>query len=277
MAKQKLPAVGDKIPVKKFHVSKYNVRHEHPFGETDEDKRLIAQLRRGNILQSFKARPEGNEYGVYMGRRRFLAKKFLGTKMFEVGKDCIIEEIDGDMAREASLVENLPLLQKDMDPITRAEALNKVLSFGGGGLRQTAARLGMSPSTLSQYLKVLELAPRMREAVRKGLIPYMGKTGTYSALGLAKLDLSTEKQEELAELLFKEGPKMLWAKIDEMQTGKRKRGLPKDVYVILRTTFDKRWKPDVETWKKLEKLAESKNMKVDEYTKWVLSEHVKNA
>jgi len=45
---------------------------------------------------------------------------------------------------------------------------------------------------------------------------------------------------------------------------------------VLRTTFDKRYKPDVELYEKLNELAEAKNMKLDEYCKWILTEHVKS-
>jgi hypothetical protein len=55
-----------------------------------------------------------------------------------------------------------------------------------------------------------------------------------------------------------------------------KRGAPRGVYIVLRTTFDKRYKPDVELYKKLNELAITKNMKIDEYCKWILREHVKS-
>jgi len=46
--------------------------------EREEDRALIDQLRRGRIIEPFKARPEG--YGVVVGRRPFLAKKDVGAK-----------------------------------------------------------------------------------------------------------------------------------------------------------------------------------------------------
>ena len=58
------------------------MRVEDVFGESDEDRALIENLRKGTIVHPFKARPEGNGYGVYVGRRRFLAKKAIGTKHF---------------------------------------------------------------------------------------------------------------------------------------------------------------------------------------------------
>ncbi len=269
--------LGEKMAADKFHVSKYNVRYGQPFGESQEDKSLIEQLRRGKIINPFLARPEGeNSFGVYVGRRRFLAKKYLGTREFEVGKDCLIEDIDGDAAREASLIENLSILRKGVDPITRATALNQIMSFGGGGLRQTAARLGMAPSTLSEYVRVLSLSPKIQDVVRKGLLPFKGK-GTCSALGIAKLEFGSIAEDELAELVINEGFEALAKELDRRTAGRKKRGIPKDVYDVVRITYNKKWRDDVQVYQKLESLAEAKGITLVEYVKSVLEDHIKSS
>jgi len=270
MVKKEWSKIGDRVPVERFHVSPLNVRAEEAFGEAEEDKLLIAQLRRGRIIGPFKARPEGDDYGVFVGRRRFLAKKEAGAKHFVFGVDCLIEEISDENAREASLIENLKMLQKEMNPITRAKALNEVISFSTVGLRETARRLGVSASTLSEWLKVLDLSPRMQEVLAKGLLFYT------DALMIARMELGTDLQDELAEVLETEGPGAFMKELVRFSKGKMKRGVPKGVYMVLRTTFDKRYKPDVELYEKLTELAKTKNIKLDEYCKWVLAEHIKS-
>lgn len=270
MPEKELPKGGDSIPVQKFHVSPLNVRAEEPFGVTEEDQQLIAQLRRGKIIEPFKARPEGDGYGVFVGRRRFLAKKDVGTKSFVVGADCIIEDVSDEEAREASLIENLDILRKSMNPIARAEQLAEIIAFSPSGLRGTARRLGLPASTLSEWLKVLELSPRMQDVVRKELLGYT------EAMKLARMKLGETLQDELAEVLENEGPEAFERELVRVSKGKKKRGVPKGVYIILRTTFDKRYKPDVELYEKLIELAKAKNMKLDEYCKRVLTEHVKS-
>jgi ParB-like chromosome segregation protein Spo0J len=270
MVVKELVEVGGRIPVEKFRVSALNVRAGEAFGEAEEDKRLIAQLRRGRIVGPFKARPEGEGYGVFVGRRRFLAKKEGGARYFVVGADCLVEEVSDEDAREASLIENLEILRKEMDPITRAKTLNEVVSFSAAGLRGTARRLGISASTLSEWLKVLELIPRIQEALAKGLLFYT------DALMIARMKLGTDLQDKLATVLETEGPDALKRELMRVSKGKMKRGVPKGVYIILRATLDKRYKPDVELYEKLTELAEAKNRKLDEYCKWVLTEHVKS-
>lgn len=111
MAKGELAKLGEQIPAGSFHVSELNVRAGHPFGESEEDRALIDQLRRGKIIGPFKGRLERDGYGVVVGRRRYLAKKETGAKFFVVGSDCLIEEMSDEEAREASLIENLSILR----------------------------------------------------------------------------------------------------------------------------------------------------------------------
>jgi ParB/RepB/Spo0J family partition protein len=268
---KKLPKWGEEIPVEKFHVSPLNARADEPFGESVEDRALIQQLWAGKkIVSAFKARPEGDGYGVYVGRRRFLAKKETGIKTFKVGFDVILEDVSDEAARRESLIENLSILRKEMDPLLRAQKLNEIVSTSSSGLRDAARELGISPSTLSEWLKILELSPKMQEAVKNGLINYT------TALKLARSKISHVKQEyELAELLEREGYNAFEKEVERLSKKTLKRGLPKGKYVILRTTFNKDQPDELELFQKLTRLAKTRNMQVDEYTKWVLTEHLR--
>lgn len=268
MTKGEVPSLREPLSVEKFHVSELNVRAGRPFGESKEDRALVDQLKRGKIIGPFKARPERDGYGVVVGRRRFLAKKEAGAKFFVVGSDCLIEEMIDEEAREASLIENLSILRKDMDPITRAEGLNEIVSFSPVGLRGTARRLGIPASTLSEWLKVLELSPKMQEVVARGLLCYT------DALNLAKTEIGQMKQDELAEIPEKEGIEAYRKELERLAKKKLKKGAPKGKYLILRATFDKMYPPDVELYEEITQRAETKKMKLDEYCKWVLTEHV---
>lgn len=265
----KLPKAGDSISVDKFHVSECNVRYGEPFGETEQDQILIDQVRHGKIVQPFKARLEGNGFGVYVGRRRFEAKKRVGVKAFVVGSDVIITDVNEDEAREESLIENLNILRASMNPITRAKKLRDMIARSPTGLRGTARKLGAPPSNLSEWLSMLQLSPKMQDCVAKGLLQYT------DALKLARLKLGEAMQDKLAEVLKTDGLDAYKSELVRVSVGKIKRGIPKGVYIILRTTFDKRYKPDVELYERLSELAKSKKMQVDEYVKDILREHLK--
>ena len=273
MSKKGLPKTGDGVPVEKFHVSPCNMRADVPFDpeKSDEDRNLMNQLRRGEIVQAFLARPEGDGFGVYVGGRKFQAKKLLGVEEFTLGDDCLIKDVSEEEAREASFIENWPILRKEVDPITRAEGLAKVMRGSIRSLRDWARRWDMPVSLLSEYLKPLELSPKMRQALRRGDIFFT------DGLEVARMKLGTALQDELAEVAEKEGVEAFKRELNRIPTGKMKRGIPKGKFDIIRVAWDRRYKPDVELLEEIDRRAETKNMKRDEWTKWFLRENIKIA
>jgi len=186
-----LPRNGDRISIDRFHVSKLNVRVDEPFGECEEDKLLIENLRRGRTVQPFKARPEASGFGIYVGRRRFLAKKAVDAKAFVVGQDVLIDNVGDEQAREDSLVENLGVLRQEMNPLLRARKMQDLIDSNMIGLNAVARKLGIAKSTLSEWTKILQLTPPMQEAVAKGQIFYK------DALSLAKMRVGMVQEERL--------------------------------------------------------------------------------
>lgn len=267
---EKMPKTGERIPVEKFHVSKMNVRYGESFGESEKDENLIANLMKGKIVQAFKARPEGDGYGVIVGRRRFLAKKRIGAKHFVVGVECLIENMSDEEAREASLTENLEIFRKELDPVVRARQLSEHISLSPTGLRGAARRMGIPASTLSEWLKVLELTEKMKKNLSKGHILFT------DGLQIARMKLGSELQDELAELAETEGHEAFKRELARVASGKMKRGMPKGMYIILKTTFDKRSKRDMGLYERLLSLAKRNDMKIDEYCKWALTEHIES-
>lgn len=264
-----IPANGERIPIEKFHVSRLNVRVDEPFGVTKDDEILIVQVKLGGkIVGPFKARPEGDGYGVFVGRRRFLAKKEAGAKYFVVGSDVIVEDVDEEKARRESLIENLDILRTDMNPIARAKALNQVVT-DAGGLRAAGEQLGLSFSTLSEWLKVLELSRKTQKAVGNGILNYT------DALELARSQIDHSTQDALQEVLERDGHAAFKKEVERIAYGKMKRGLPKGKYVVLRAAFDKNRQNEMEVFQKLEEMAKLKRMRVDEFCKWILTEYIR--
>jgi ParB/RepB/Spo0J family partition protein len=263
-----LPKFGERIPAERFHVSKLNVRVEEPFGESEEDKLLIENLRREKTVQPFKARPEEKGFGIYVGRRRFLAKCAVGTKAFVVGQDVLIDNVSDDEARESSLVENLTILREEMNPVLRARKVQDMIDFNMVGLRAVARKLGLAPSTLSQWTKILELTQPMQNAVEKRHILYK------DALNVANLKPGEIQEQQLADAAEKGGRDGFVAEFEKLQTGHERRGIPPGKYEVDRILFER----GSEGWvcEGLDKLAKAKNMTREEYSKDVLTKHVKS-
>jgi ParB family chromosome partitioning protein len=270
LEKRALPKIGDKIPIEKFFVSATNMRVDEPFGESPEDKALIEHFKSTGIVQPFKARPEGEGYGVVVGRRRFLALKEAGVKEVTVGQHVWIEEMSDEEAMDASLKENLEDFHRTPDPVTRAKAISTYLSKLPTGLRGLARAWGISHSTLSEYLKILELNEAMQKAVQKGAISFR------DALAAARLKLEDEQQTELAQKAEKEGAEAFKRELARAMAGKGKRGIPAGVYIVIRSIFDKR-SEDIKYYEALQKLAQQKGLDIADYVKKLIIDHVKSA
>jgi ParB-like chromosome segregation protein Spo0J len=267
-SKLELSRSGDCIPADKFFVSKMNVRVEEAFGDTDEDQALLKHLQWRDIVQPFIARPEGNRYGVVIGRRRFLAKKKSGVKEFDVGKDCWIREMIDEEALDASLRENLALFRAELNPIARAKALANLIGAKLIGLRGLARLWRLPVSTLSEWLKILELSPRMQAVTANGLLYYT------DALKVARMELGTELQDKLAEFLEIDGYDAFRNELARLQTGKGKRGIPKGKYWIDRIVWDKRNLKEQKYYEILAKVVEAKETTVSEYIKNFIIAHI---
>jgi len=273
-----LPKAGDKIPTENFHVSKSNVRFDVPFGLTEKDKQLEDNLKFNKIKIPIHARPEGDGYGVYIGKGRLEGRRKYTTHLI-VGEEVLFFDISEEEARIASFIENNEYLKKNMDSITYAENLNRIVTGSGGKLRATARRLGIAASTLSEYLTMLEGLPstKIRSVIRKYGVPFRGKGGgdPHSAFGLAKLNLGKERLDELAEVAEEDGIQALWQQIDFMVTGKQKRGLPKDAYDVYRVTWKKANKFERQYSENISLAAKNKEQTEVEYIKRFLIDHMK--
>jgi ParB/RepB/Spo0J family partition protein len=266
-----LPKPGDRIPIDKFFVSKTNMRSDEPFGEDPEDQALIEHLRHTGIVQPFKARPEGDGYGVFVGRRRFLALKASGLKEATVGKHVWIEEASEEEAMEASLKENLEEFHRIPDPVTRAKAIKAYMERLPRGLRDLSRAWGIAASTLSEYLKVLELSEAMQSVLKRGIVSFR------DALAVARLGLDEADQNRLAAIAGSEGLDAFKKELARLMEGRGKRGIPAGVYAVVRSIFDKRSEEDARIFEGLRSLARQRGMEVSEYAKQIIVEHVKEA
>lgn len=149
------------IEIEKLEVSPQNVRKE-----VVEDKdglgidELAESIRELGVLQPIIVRPKkGDRYEVVVGQRRFLACKKLGLKKIPA----IIEEVDDRTAIKQSVVENIH--SSDISPLEKARTFKELCK--GRTQNEVAKELGVSPSTISNYLCLLGLAPELQAQANK--------------------------------------------------------------------------------------------------------------
>ena len=120
---------------------------------------LIYPLLVRKIDKSGSDRPE---YELVAGERRYRALKALG----ETEAPVIIKEISDQKALELSLVENLQ--RQDLNPLEEALAYQQLVQEFELTQEEVAAAMGKDRATISNTLRLLKLAPPVREELIQG-------------------------------------------------------------------------------------------------------------
>lgn len=142
-------------------------------------------------------------------RNKVLSNKELRDRIFSkvvdqiFSKEVLTEALELwlQMRRGVSLIKTVE------DPILRAKMLKEALV--GKTIRSLGREIGISHSTLSEWLKVLDLSEKMQTLVKKGIVPFS------HAITLVKMKLSADRQDKLADAIEKEGIEALKREIEQ--------------------------------------------------------------
>src|SRR5487761_784296 len=136
------------IDLTKLKISPANMRH----GRKEPDVAdLVPSVRARGILQPLLVRPDGAEFEVVAGRRRYFAAK-------------VVAAGDDAAALEASLIENVARL--DADEMTQYETFVR-LTKAGKSVAEIATTFGLTDRLVEQRLALGNLLPKIREAYRQ--------------------------------------------------------------------------------------------------------------
>ncbi len=246
------------IPLDKIRISAHNVRAEEFFGD-EEDKSFVENVGSYGVMSPIIVRPVGDMYDVYSGRRRFLAAKESG--LTEI--DCIVKEVPDDEALDISLIENIH--RKNLDPVTIGRALKRRIDSTGIGQNIYARKLGISKSSMSEYLKMIDLSPDMQTEVQAGKVTFR------EALKVVRMKLPLEKERSLAKEAREGGSDSFKSSLERITADQEKRGAPKGLLI---TRIN--WGFKSKEYNALKRFAKTDNMSITDYCQNVLTEHIKS-
>lgn len=159
------PQAGEdllELELERIHPNRFQPRKEFDPSTLEE---LAASIRAHGVLQPIAVRSQGSGYELIVGERRWRAARIAGlTRVPAV----VRRDVTDQQMLEWALVENLQ--RRDLDPIERArgfKALQEGLSLTQD---QVAAAVGLQRSTVTNHLRLLELAPAVQDAVAKDLL-----------------------------------------------------------------------------------------------------------
>lgn len=161
------------------------------FSET-EMQGLVESVKRHGILQPIIVRALPHGYMLIAGERRWRAAKQLRLKEIPA----IIRHSDGANTLEIALIENIQ--REDLNPIEKARGFEELTNKFGLTQEQVAKAMGKDRSSVTNYLRLLDLPQEIQDNVSRGTL----------SMGHARAMLTIqnkETQKKLCERIIKEG------------------------------------------------------------------------
>jgi ParB family chromosome partitioning protein len=183
-----------RLPVELLQRGRYQPRTDL---RSDSLEELAESIRQQGIIQPIVVRPVGptgaeQRYEIIAGERRWRAAQLAG--LTEIPS--IIREIPDEAAVAMALIENIQ--REDLNPLEEAHAFERLIGEFGLTHQQVADAVGRSRVTVTNLLRLIDLAPEVRKLVERRELD-MGHAR--ALLGLE----NHRKQTELALLVVKKG------------------------------------------------------------------------
>lgn len=125
---------------------------------------LSESIKQHGIIQPLVLRRVGNKYEIIAGERRY--KSSIMASLNSV--PAIIVDLNDGESAEVALVENIQ--RRELSPIEEARSYKNILDLGGLKQDELAKRMGKNQSTVSNKLRLLNLAEDVQNALLTGKI-----------------------------------------------------------------------------------------------------------
>ncbi len=152
---------------------------------------LAESIKAQGIVQPLVVRPEGAHYELVAGERRWRAAQLAGLRTVPV----VIRELDSKSAAAIALIENIQ--REDLNPLEESQALMRLIDEFDLTHQQVADSVGRSRASVSNLLRLLDLADPVKDQVNRGLLD-MGHAR-------ALLALIRHDQIEIANIVINRG------------------------------------------------------------------------
>jgi len=123
---------------------------------------LAKSIAESGVIQPIVVRQVGAKYQIIAGERRWRAASLAG--MSEI--PAIVRQADDEQMLTYALIENIH--REDLNPIERAQAYRALQKMLDCTIEELARRVGQDRSTVSNYLRLLELDESIQALVRSG-------------------------------------------------------------------------------------------------------------
>lgn len=186
---QEKPQDVQKLPIEFLQRGKYQPRRDM---DPEKLKELSDSIAAQGIIQPIIVRKLlDDKYEIIAGERRWRAAQLAELQEVPV----LVKDIDDRSVMAVALIENIQ--REDLNALEEADALHRLLDEFELTHQQIAEAVGKSRATVSNLLRLLDLAAEVKTMLGKGLL----EMGHARAL----LGLDDAKQVEIANKVVKQG------------------------------------------------------------------------
>ena len=155
---------GDEL--KKLKLIDIEPNREQPRKTFDEDalSELAESIKRYGVIQPIVVTEKAGYYAIIAGERRWRAAKIAGLTEIPA----LIRDDDARKNKEISLIENMQ--REDLNPVEKAMGIKTLIENYGMSQEEVAKKIGKGRSTIANWIRVLNLEPRVLEMAKEGKI-----------------------------------------------------------------------------------------------------------
>ena len=125
---------------------------------------LADSIRSQGVVQPIVVRPEGDHFELVAGERRWRAAQIAGLQKIPA----VIRNLDSKSAAAIALIENIQ--REDLNPLEESQALMRLIEEFDLTHQQVADSVGRSRASVSNLLRLLDLADPVKDQVNRGLL-----------------------------------------------------------------------------------------------------------
>ena len=150
------------IPLDKIQPNQQQPRTSFDAQSLDE---LAQSIRANGLIQPITVMKTGNgKFMLIAGERRWRAAHFAGLKEIPA----LVRTVQQDQMLELALIENIQ--REDLNPVEAAMAFQRLVEEHGLSHEDVAERTGKDRSTITNFLRLLRLAPLVLNELSRGAI-----------------------------------------------------------------------------------------------------------
>lgn len=147
-----------------LNITEVEPNRDQPRKHFDQEalEELAESIKEYGLIQPIVVTQKDGYYSIIAGERRWRASKLAGLKEIPA----IIRDDDEKVNSEISLIENMQ--REDLNPYEKALGIRTLIDNYELSQEEVAKKLGKGRSTIANWVRVLNLEPRVLEMAKEG-------------------------------------------------------------------------------------------------------------